>query len=207
MSFAHLSRVAWRFIRPEVEEVILYVLAILAFVGIAFNQTIIKGSITSAQTISGTMDVIHKQFEFITNGDDTAAKIFTFGTWFIIGTVVYILAWFLISFANGAFKNIEVSNSYIHPRSFDKSHYWVSIIARLVVQAAAGVSFIIYVSIWLSVFAPAWLTNFEKIFVEGISVDTVMGVLASTAGIIITLHIAAIIFRLMLLRSKYFYER
>lgn len=207
MLFSHLPRVLWRFIKPEIEEVIVYVVSIIGLAAIAFYQAINNGYIGQSQTISDSLDVIHSNFTFITSGGDGAAKLFTFGTWFIIGTVVYMLAWFFISFASGAFKDIEVSNTYVHPRSFNKSNFWGSIIARVALQVAAAISFILYASIWLTVFAPAWLANYRDLFLNGIGKDTLIGLLVSVVGIALTLHIGAIILRVMLLRSKYFYER
>lgn len=207
MLFSHFSRVLWRFIKPEIEEVIVYAVTIIGLAGFAFYQTIIQGSVQEAQSISDSLAVIHDKFSFITSGGDSAAKIFTFGTWFIIGTVVYMVAWFLISFASGAFKDVEVSNAYVHPRSFNKSNFWVSILARIALQSAAAISFIIYSSIWLTVLAPSWLANFRDVFVNPLSMHSATTLAISIVGIILTLHIAAIIFRVILLRSKYFYER
>lgn len=207
MQFSHFSRVLWRFVKPEIEEGIVYALFLVSFTAIAFYQTVVKGTDSTAQNISDSLGVINEQFAFITSGDDNIAKLFTFGTWFIIGTVVYMIAWFLISFASGAFKDIEVSNSYVHPRSFNKSNFWVSIIARIALQASAAISFIIYVSLWFSVFAPAWLADFREVFISGITGESVVNLLIAIVGIIFTLHIAAIILRVMLLRSKYFYQR
>ena len=207
MQFSHFSRVLWRFIKPEVEEVILYVTSIIGFTTIAFYQTVIRGSVNASQNISDSFSIIHEQFTFITSGDDSVAKLFTFGAWFIIGTVVYMLAWFFISFASGAFKDIEVSNYYVHPRSFKKSNFWASIIARVALQASAAFSFVIYVSLWLTVLAPAWLASFREVFMNGTSSESLIDLFVAVVGITFTLHIAAIIFRVMLLRSKYFYQR
>jgi hypothetical protein len=95
----------------------------------------------------------------------------------------------------------------VHPRSFNKSNFWVSILARIALQLSAAISFIIYASIWLTVFAPAWLASHRELFTKGFSTEVLFDVLIAIIGIILTLHIGAIILRVMLLRSKYFYER
>lgn len=207
MLLSHFSRVIWRFIKPEVEEVILYIFCIFGLAAIAFYQAVIKGTASTGQNLSASMNIIHNQLTFITSGNDSVAKLFTFGTWFVIGTVVYMIAWFLISFASGAFKDIEVSNNYVHPRSFNKSTFWGSILARVALQISAAISFTIYISIWISVFAPAWLSDFREIFAVSISSESLVSLLIAIIGIVFTLHIGAIIFRVMLLRSKYFYQR
>lgn len=205
-SFSHFWKVLWRFIRPEIEEVIAYSSFIILFGLIAFYQAVIRDSSGTTQDISEAWSLIQEKFAFITSGDDLAARVFTFGTWFIIGTVVYMIAWFLISFSSGAFHDIEVSKDYVHPRSFDKSDYWVSILGRAVLRVTAAISLIIYISIWLATFAPTWLASFREIFLYGISVEAATDLLVAIVGIVFSLHIGTILLRVVLLRSKYFYQ-
>jgi hypothetical protein len=207
ISSGHFWRVLWRFIKPEIEETIVYVGCIASFVALAFYQTIVSGADETTQDVSAAFSVIKEHFAFITDGDDTAAKIFTFGTWFIIGTVVYILAWFLISFSTGAFHDIEVSKDYVHPRSFKKSNYWVTIGGRTILRVAAALSLVIYISIWLATLAPAWLASYKEIFLSGISKDATVNILIALVGTALSLHVGAILLRVVLLRSKYFYGR
>lgn len=206
-SFGHFWRVLWRFIKPEIEEVIVYSISIILFGVLAFYQTIIKDATGASREVSEAFALIHEKFEFITDGDDVAARVFTFGTWFIIGTVVYIIAWFLISFSSGAFHDIEVSKDYIHPRSFDKSDFWLSITGRVILRGAAAISLLIYSSIWLATLAPTWLASYREVFLSGITVGGAVDLLIAFVGIAFSLHIGAILLRVMLLRSKYFYSR
>lgn len=193
--------------RPEIEETIVYIAAIILFGAVAFYQTIVKDITGTTQNIAEGFSLIQEKFAFITSGDDLAARVFTFGTWFIIGTLVYMLAWFLISFASGAFHDIEVSNDYVHPRSFDKSDYWVSVIGRVILRVAAAVSLLIYISLWMATLAPAWLASYRAIFIDGFSINTGLDLLIALTGIALSLHIGAIMLRVVLLRSKYFYQR
>lgn len=206
-SFGHFWRVLWRFVKPEIEEVIVYILFIILFGVLAFYQTVVKDATGASREVSEAFALIHERFEFITNGDDVAARVFTFGTWFIIGTVVYMAAWFLISFSSGAFHDIEVSKDYVHPRSFDKSNFWLSITGRVILRSAAAISLMIYSSIWLATLAPAWLTSYREVFLSGMTVDSAADLLIALVGIAFSLHIGAILLRVMLLRSKYFYAR
>ena len=206
-SSAHFWRVLWRFIKPEIEETILYGVFIVLFGALAYYQTAIKDASRQSQEVSEAFSLIQDKFAFITSGDDIAARIFTFGTWFIIGTVVYMIAWFLISFFSGAFHDIEVSNDYVHPRSFNKSDYWVSIAGRVVLRVAAAISLLIYSSIWVATFAPTWLASYKEIFQAGITTNSAIGLLIAVVGIALSLHVGAILLRVMLLRSKYFYQR
>jgi hypothetical protein len=206
-SSAHFWRVLWRFVKPEIEETIVYCLFIILFGALAFYQTFIKDASGRTQEVSEAFSLIEEKFAFITSGDDVAARIFTFGTWFMIGTVIYMIAWFLISFFSGAFHDIEVSNDYVHPRSFDKSNYWVSIGGRVVLRVAAAISLLIYSSIWIATLAPTWLASYREIFLSGIGVESTLNLLVALVGIVFSLHIGAILLRVILLRSKYFYQR
>lgn len=204
-SIGHFWKVLWRFIKPEIEEVIVYSLLIVLFVGVAFYQTVIKDASGTTQEVSEAFSLINEKFAFITSGDDIAARVFTFGTWFIIGTVVYMIAWFLISFSSGAFHNIEVSKDYVHPRSFNKSDYWLSVMSRVVLRTAAAISLVIYISIWMATLAPSWLVSFREVFLAGVSLSAATDLLIALVGIAFSLHIGAIMLRVVLLRSKYFY--
>lgn len=207
VSYSIFWRVLWRFVKPEIEEIIVYTLFVILFGVVAFYQTVVKEADGTGQNIAEGFALIQEKFAFITSGDDVAARIFTFGAWFIIGTIVYMIAWFLITFSTGAFRSIEVSNEYVHPRSFNKSDYWLSVTGRAVLRAAAAISLVIYISIWMATFAPTWLASYQEIFMYGVSVDTVLDLIAALVCIAVSLHVGAILLRVVLLRSKYFYQR
>lgn len=197
----------WRFVRPEIEELIIYTLVILSFIGTAYYQTIVKNVTGGSEDVSMAFALIQEQFTFLTEGDDTVAKFFTFGLWFIIGTAVYILVWFLITFSSGAFHDVEVSKSFVHPSSFKRSDYWLSIMGRVVLRGAAAFSLLFYVSLWCALIAPVWLASFKEPFITGFSLETIIDFSLALVGVALSLHIAAILLRLVLLRSSYTYEK
>jgi hypothetical protein len=203
----HFWRVFWRFIKAEIEELIFYVIAVLIFGITAFYQVVISNSTSQTEDISEVFTIITEKLQFITNGDDTAAKIFTFGLWFIIGTFVYALACFMVSFASGAFRDVEVSSSFIHPSSFHKSDFWLTIISRAIIRVGAAVSLLFYTAVWCTVLAPVWLASFKSVFIDGLELETLVSLIIAIVGIGLSLHIGAILLRLILLRSSYGYDR
>lgn len=205
-SASKMWQVIWRFIRPEIEELAIYVMVIISMGILAFYDVLVRKNPDSTGGVSEALSLVQDKFAFITSGDDVAAKIFTFGTWFVIGTALYALAWFIISFSSGAFKEVAVTRSYIHPRTFDKSNYWASVIGRVVLRTAAGVSFIIYCSIWISLLAPVWLASYTDSF-SSFSLSALGSLALTMIGIGLSLHVGAVLLRIVLLRSRYFYQR
>lgn len=195
-----------RFVRPEIEELIVYVLIIICFGITAFIQYNTQSGISSTQDISSALSLIQDRFQFLTDGDDKIAKFFTFALWFGIGTLVYVMAWFLITFSSGAFNEVRVS-SYVHPSSFDKSKYWGAVVGRVVLQAAAAISLLMYAAFWCAGIAPVWLASIKAIFIDGLSAESLGSGMLALVGIGLSLHIAAILLRLVLLRSRYTYQK
>lgn len=199
--------IIWRFLKPEIEELAVYIVILIGFIISGFIRAASGNASVDAYGTGAALQLIEESLQFITNGSDTVAKLFTFGTWFVIGTSLYILVWFLVSFAGGAFKEVEVSSSYMHPRTFNKSSYWLAIISRLAVQISAGITLLLYITFWCAVLAPAWHASFTGLFSNGFGGTELVDASIAAVGIGLTLHIAAIIVRLVLLRSRYSYQR
>lgn len=195
-------KTVWRFIKPETEELIAYVLTVLGFVLLGFLRFNSSGS-SNTQDVTMALSVITDRFAFLTDGDDNIAKLFTFGLWFVIGTGVYMLAWFLVTFSGGAFHDMEVSKDYVHPTSFKKSDFWTAVLGRAVLRTAAAVSLMIYIAFWIAAIAPVWLASVTSVFIQGISVEVALDALIALVGIALSVHIAAILLRFVLLRSTY----
>lgn len=199
--------VVWRFIKPELEELTVYILVVLWVAGLAFYQSVVQNVSSEYHNVSSAFSIIGDKLSFLTDNSDTTAKVFTFGLWFLIGTIVYAIVWFLISFATGAFKDYEVAETFVHPRSFAKSNYWLAVMARVGVQVSAAISLTIYISLMIAGVIPAWLASFRSVFDQGLSVDTSLDFMTALIGLAFSLHIAAILLRLVLLRSKYSYQK
>jgi hypothetical protein len=103
-------------------------------------------------------------------------------------------------------NNIKISSSFVHPKSFHKSDYWLSIVSRLVLRATAGIALVFYGVFWILGFAPVWMDSFQALFARGSSTVHISDFITALIGVALTLHIAAILLRLMLLRAHYSYE-
>lgn len=203
----HTARVFWRFIRPEIEELTVYVITFLTLASIAAYQAITSDIEATASDFSTTFSIIGEKIAFITDGGTEAAQFFTFGLWFIIGTFVYALAFFVINAASGAFRDIAVSSNYVHPSTFHKSDFWFSIVARTLIRVTAAISLLFYSGMWLVSVAPGCINTMRSAINNGLSVSTVTSFMVAALSIVVSVHIAAILLRLILLRSGYSYER
>ncbi len=195
--------ILWRFIRPEIEELIVYCVAVILFAVTAAYSVIVKAGSPETQDISESISLITQSFTFITNGGDVTAKLLTFGLWFIIGTFVYAITVFLISFASGTFREISVAKHYHHPQNFRSSTYWLVTTSRLSLRVAAAISLFLYTVFWCALVAPVWLASFKSIGLERFNTNAIVDCGLAIIGIGLSLHVAAILIRIMLLKSSY----
>lgn len=207
MQSSSLTQVIWRFIRPEIEELALYVLILIGFIVSAFIRVNSTAPLGDSYGTTASFQLINSSLKFITDGSDTVAKLFTFGAWFAIGTTLYAIVWFLITFSNGAFKDITVASQYVHPRTFNKSSYWLAIVSRTIVRIAAAITLLLYTVFWSGVLAPAWHSSFVSVFSNGVILSEVSDLSITIIGIGLTLHVGAMLVRMILLRSRYSYQK
>lgn len=194
----------WRFVRPELEELIVYVSAIIVLLGIAFYQVAVQGQIgIDSQGVVSMLDASRETFLSFLSQDDSWGRFFLFGVWFIIGTVVYMLAWATITIIADLRRDIKVSSSFVHPQSFHQSNYWHAILLRGTLRLASGIALIFYGVFWIVGLAPVWIDTFANLLVAGISFEYVVQALLAVVSIVVTLHIGLILLRVMLLRSEY----
>lgn len=197
----------WRFIRPEAEELVAYLFVIFVMLGIAGYHVAIQGQIgsDSQDLISSFSSVKESLFDFF-NATDGWGRFFLFGFWFFIGTVTYVTAWSTITMIVDLSNDIQVSSSFVHPKSFHKSDYWLSILSRIILRVSVGITLVFYGVFWIVGFAPVWLHSFQALFSRGVSTGHITDFVTALIGVALTLHIAAILLRLMLLRAHYSYD-
>lgn len=197
-----------RFIRPEPEELVFYLLAIAVMLGLAGYRVAVQGQIgeDSQSLIDGLGAAKETMFGFF-NTTDAWGRFFLFGLWFFIGTITYIIAWSVITMLIDISNDIKVSSSFVHPKSFHKSDFWLSILSRAVLRTAAGGALFFYGVFWLGAFAPVWVNSFQSTFGHGFTENHITDFIVGLIGVALSLHIAAILLRLVLLRAHYSYDR
>lgn len=194
----------WLFLRPEIEELIVYVLTIVAMLGYAAYQVAVRGSIgADTQDLTTSFTGVRESFLSFLSQNDALGTYFLFGLWVGIGAVVYMLSWALITVLVDMSRDIRVSSSFIHPRSFHQSNYWLFVIGRNVVRIVAGITLIFYGVVWGTSFAPVWIQSFETLFAQGWTIHHSIDALIAIIGVGLTLHIGAILLRVTLLRARY----
>jgi len=198
------THVIWRFLRPEVEELVAYALILGSMLGFALYQVAVKGSIgddsqSLITSISGVKDTF---LEFLSQNDQLGTY-FLFGLWFLIGAVVYMLLWTLATILIDMQRDIRVSSSFVHPQSWHKSDYWLSVAGRATIRLAGAIALVVYGVIWGTSFAPVWITSFETLFAQGATAAHVTDALVAAVGVALTLHLASILLRVTLLRTRY----
>lgn len=197
-----LRSTIWRFIRPRSEEMTLYACIAAALFAITVYQTALSGDLnTGAQELfselshafSGSMQSIMQSI-----GDN---KLLLFGFWFVIGTAVYILLWFVANILIDSYNNIVVSAAFVHPQSFHQSHYWTAILARGVLRVTAGIALVLYAIFWIKAMMPAFRFAYS-VSLGQLTAGSVLNGMATALVIILSLHMCTIFYRIMLLRKS-----
>lgn len=200
-------RQLWRFLRPEVEELITYTVAVVGLFGLALYHVAVQGKIgVDSKGIIASLQKSSDSFLDFLSQDPSWGRFFLFGLWFMVGTIVYFIAWALVTFIVDVNRDITVSSSFVHPKSFHQSSYWTAIIARGVLRTMSGVALLFYGIFWALALAPVWLESFELALSSPLGFESIYQVFLTLIGVAITLHIGAILLRIMLLRAHYAYE-
>lgn len=76
-------------------------------------------------------DIITQSLPFMNKlGDATQGRVFLALFWMAVGVIVYILYWFLNSMIISFRNNVIVGQYYLHPKNFNKTRYWMSVLSR-----------------------------------------------------------------------------
>src|SRR4051812_46681462 len=102
----------WRFIRPEPEELVAYLLITFVLLGIAAYHVAIQGQIGSdSQNLLASFSTVKDSLFSFFNAEDGWGRFFLFGFWFFLGTITYVIAWAIITMIVDISNDIKVSSS------------------------------------------------------------------------------------------------
>lgn len=79
--------------------------------------------------------------------------------WFAGGCVVYLLLWTLVVVVVDGYNNLVISSSFVHPKSFQQSKFWLAIAGRGLIRFSAGVLTVILALIFARVLVPTWYST------------------------------------------------
>ena len=190
-----------QFFKLDTEEWILFVGASMLISAIAAYQLASSGlvGLDGRDMTSALSNAIHTVTDFFSSGSGWA-HFFLFGFWFIVGSVAYFAAWFGINVAVDFYNDIVISSAFVHPRSFSRSNYWLSIASRVTLRVTAGIALIFYSIFWAAAFAPLAI-NRVQLFIEntgGTQQSIDVGIIF--IALIFTLHVGVVLYRIMRLQ-------
>ncbi|PID31686.1 hypothetical protein CR970_04465 [Candidatus Saccharibacteria bacterium] len=195
-----------QFFRLDTEEWILFVAASVLITAIAAYRLASNGQIgvdglDMAAAIRESFNLITSFFE----SGSAWAHFFLFGFWFIVGSIAYFLAWLGINVAVDFYNDIVISSAFVHPKSFSRSNFWISIASRVLLRFMAGVALLFYCIFWAAAFVPL-ASNRVQLFLETAgNLQQTIDVVLTFIALVFTLHIAVIVYRIMLLRPAPMY--
>lgn len=197
----HIRHRIWAFLRPELEEITVYIVVIVSLLGFALYQVLNQtDNLSSASDLAPLFSSALDATQSYINNSESWARFFLFGFWFIVGGVAYALVWSAVTLYIDLHNDIEVSESFMHPRSFSKSDYWLSIGARVLLRGVAAITLVVYAIYWLWVLAPVSVQNMANALLQPFSASSILSIVGTCAVLLITVHIGSILLRLTLLR-------
>lgn len=200
MWYSALLRTMWQVARPTALNTTLYFLVIVLFFMI--GAYLYSSMTTDSQAVS-IADMLRSSFTIYLDQFDTqdwAPALTTFLFWLLIGSLVYILFWHVLTFIINVYNDVVITKTYVHPRSFHASEYWYAIAGRTLSTIAGGVACIIYGVYWLFGLAPFWVTVIQESIVRLPSWNSLALWVCSTVGIFVTLHAWTVLYRFATLR-------
>lgn len=197
----NLPQLVWGLLRPRTEEFIAYVGIGVALAAVAVFLLASNGSLgaDSESTVASIKQLVHNVAELMSGGD-LWARFLLFGFWFIVGTISYFTVWFLINLAVDAYNDIVISTSFVHPRSFHQSDFWLSIIGRAVVRGSAAIALGFYTVFWFLIAAPLGIGAVQNILINTSLLNIAERLFFFGILILTTTHVAVILLRLVLLK-------
>jgi hypothetical protein len=193
------------FFLPTVYQVILYflvscLLLIMLNLGKAWkylNDTVLKPQGGLDSVIATNTPSLHKILNSISQ-----SIILQVIFWVFVGCVVYVLIWFVKNITINILNDIT-ADQYVHPKSYHRSSFWSSIIARRIFFWISVIILIVYLSVSMRFIA--YLANIcydavVKFSPLQSSLDILESALVVTGIIyilVVILHIAVNSWRLM----------
>lgn len=198
-----VSALFWRFVRPDIEELTVYIILSIVLACMAMYQLAVSGQIDreSLDITTSFRSAISGILAFMSEGS-WWAKFFLFGFWFIVGGIAYSLVWATITLLVDLRNDIEVSASFVHPKSFRQGDYWASVVARAVLRGTSGIALVFYGVYWVMVFAPVYIAIFQRFFTDIGDVSNILSALMAIVWLFLSLHLGAILLRLTLLKPS-----
>lgn len=190
-----------QFFKLDTEEWILFVAASVLLSAVAAYQLASSGlvGLDGSDMTSAISTAVHTVTDFFSSGSGWA-HFFLFGFWFIVGSVAYFAAWFGINVAVDFYNDIVISSAFVHPRSFSRSNYWLSIASRITLRVTAGIALIFYSIFWAAAFAPLAI-NRVQLFIENAGgAQQTIDVVIMFVILVLTLHVGVVLYRIMRLR-------
>lgn len=200
----NLFRALWRFLRPETDEVTVYIIIAFIFVGYAAYRLAGSGTLglESQDLLNAARDTISHTSSIFSTGSGWA-RFFLFGFWFIIGTLAYFLIWFVTNIVIDIRNDIAISVAFIHPRSFHQSNYWTAVAIRSTLRTLAGIAFVFYGAYWARFLAPFSLHLIEEALAGTSLLKTCLYVPSFLLVTWLSLHVATLLVRIALLRYRF----
>ena len=150
-------------------------------------------------------NLIESRFEQSLNFFDNfkySADIATILVWSCIGAVAYLLFMLTLGFLSEASFSFVSEVRFIHPRGYHHGEFFKTLLLRSIYHFVVVSLIIFYVIVLTQQLWPVWTELLSRFVLEPSFPTGIGWLLASTAGILLSLHVLTILLRVLFLRTR-----
>ncbi|CAN5461840.1 hypothetical protein BH10PAT3_BH10PAT3_6160 [soil metagenome] len=186
------------FLSPTKLELLLYFIAGL-FVILAAGIVRLYDSITGTTAAKDMISRFWVNLVEKVNGYNSFSNVLI---WFLAGAVLYLIIWISAVILIDWYNDVLISTSFIHPKSFHQSDYWVAIVGRMLIRVASGLVLLGLIVIAIGYFVPYGYSSCLQALTGGKVLS-----MASSFGQVIfmtftVLYASMLLIRLLFLRRR-----
>lgn len=200
------SRQFARLLLPSIAELQTYV--IISFVLLAVGTlTALNNWLGISSDLANTQTAINQvlqNFLQTIDGQTFTPTLVVMVFWGGVGSIVYILLWFVLNIYVSFHNDVVVAASFIKPSYYPSSNSWLEIMERSLLRAAAAFAIIGFTAVMIMMLIPVWALLFSAAVHEWRNIQALVGGLMAVIGLVLSMHIYVILFRLLLLRVRIF---
>jgi hypothetical protein len=187
----NVGAVSKQYLLPSVSQLLLYMLSglmVLLILNVKkawdyLNETVLVPQGGADQLIASNSPTVHRILDSLAH-----SIILQVIFWVLVGCLVYMIIWFVRNVAVNLLNDF-VADNYMHPKSYKRTNYWSSILARKIFFWTSAVILVFFVLSSIKLLAYLASTLYINIvdFTFPLSIFKLLEILLATTGLIYTL--------------------
>lgn len=195
-----------RLLLPSAAEVQAYLIISLIVLSIGTLTAVGKmlGIDSELAGTQSTVDQIFHSFLAAIDEQEFTPTLVVMAFWGGVGSIVYILLWFVLNILISLSNDAAVAAFFIKPSYYPSSKGFLDVMERAMLRATAGIAIIGFTVVMVIMLAPTGALLFRSAIHDWRDIQRLLGALVALAGLGLSLHVYVVLFRLLLLRIRVF---